>query len=110
MAKDKLTSQKDAEEWLGVALERAPKVYLTEGVHIEPDLYAEDERIVCEIYAHIVGMKSGQADKISADILKMLLLERVKGVRFRKIIVIVDERVEKYLKDKSSTAESIRQF
>lgn len=40
----------------------------------------------------------------------MLLLEKSKGVQFRKIIVVADERVEKYLKGKSFIAESIRQF
>lgn len=40
----------------------------------------------------------------------MLLLEKSKGVEYRKAIVIVDDSVEKYLNGKSFIAESIRQF
>ena len=48
--------------------------------------------------------------KISQDILKLLLLDKSKDVSYRKIITIVDDTVEKYLKGKSFIAESIRQF
>ncbi|MGF0018848.1 hypothetical protein [Sporofaciens sp. SGI.106] len=98
------------EEWLGCLFERNTKVYLSDGVHIEPDMYSEKDKIICEIYAHIGKLKVGQQHKISQDILKMLLLEKSKGVQFRKIIVVADERVEKYLKGESFIAESIRQF
>lgn len=57
-----------------------------EGVHIEPDLYSEIEKIVCEIYAHIGNLKVGQQHKVSQDILKMLLLDKCKGVRYRKVV------------------------
>ena len=86
------------------------KVSLGDGVHIEPDLYSEEERIICEIFAHIGALKVGQQHKISQDILKMLLLEKTTGFRYRKIIVVADEKVEKYLHGKSFVAESIRQF
>lgn len=99
-----------AEKWLDCKLERGAKVVLDEGVHIEPDLYSEDERIICEIFAHIGALKVGQKHKISQDILKMLLLEKSTGFQYRKIIVVADDNVEKYLHGKSFIAESIRQF
>ena len=40
----------------------------------------------------------------------MLLLEKSKGAMYRKVIVVADDKVEKYLKGKSFIAESIRQF
>ena len=40
----------------------------------------------------------------------MLLLEKSKGVKYRKLLVIVDATIEEYLKGKSFIAESIRQF
>lgn len=40
----------------------------------------------------------------------MLLLEKTKGIKYRKMIIIVDEKIEQYLKGKSFIAESIRQF
>lgn len=98
------------EEYLACPLKRNERVVLTEGVHIVPDLYSEKDRIVGEIFAHIGFLKVGQQHKISQDILKMLLLERIKGAKYRKMLVIVDDKIEEYLKGKSFIAESIRQF
>lgn len=71
----------EAENMLGCKFEHNAKVVIGEGVHIEPDLYSETEKIVCEIYAHIGNLKVGQQHKVSQDILKMLLLDKCKGVR-----------------------------
>ena len=98
------------EEELSCPLKRNEKVVLSEGIYIVPDLYSEKDRIVGEIFAHIGSLKVGQQHKISQDILKMLLLEKTKGVKYRKMIIIVDEKIEEYLKGKSFIAESIRQF
>ena len=78
------------EEWLGCPVERNVKVILSDGVHIEPDLYSEKDRVICEIFAHIGTLKVGQQHKISQDILKMLLLERSKNTTYRKVIEIAD--------------------
>ena len=98
------------EEYVSCSLKRNERVVLTEGVHIVPDLYSEKDRIVGEIFAHIGSLKVGQQHKISQDILKMLLLEKAKGVKYRKLLIIVDDKIEEYLKEKSFIAESIRQF
>lgn len=97
-------------KWLGCSLQQKVKVFLGDGVHIEPDLYSEDEKIICEIFAHVGALKDGQKHKISQDILKMLLLEKTTGVQYKKIIVVADDKVAKYLHGKSFIAESIRQF
>lgn len=99
-----------AEQLLGYSLVRNAKVSLGDGVHIEPDLYSETEKTVCEIYAHIGNLKVGQQHKVSQDILKMLLLEKNTGFMFRKIIFVVDDKVKRYLEGKSFISESIRQF
>lgn len=70
----------------------------------------EKDKIIGEIFAPIGFFKVGQKHKISQDILKMLLLEKTRGVKYRKILVVIDNRIEKYLKGKSFIAESIRQF
>ncbi len=98
------------EAWLDCSVEKNAKVVLSDGVHIEPDLYSEKDKIICEIYAHIGSLKGGQKHKISQDILKMLLLEKSKSAEYRKVIVVADDKVEKYLNGKSFIAESIRQF
>ena len=108
--KAEITIGDRVEEYVACPLKRSERVVLTGGVHIVPDLYSEKDRIVGEIFAHIGSLKVGQQHKISQDILKMLLLEKTKGVKYRKMLVIVDEKIEEYLKGKSFIAESIRQF
>ena len=108
--KAEITIGDRVEEYVACPLKRSERVVLTGGVHIVPDLYSEKDRIVGEIFAHIGSLKVGQQHKISQDILKMLLLEKTKGVKYRKMIIIVDEKIEEYLKGKSFMAESIRQF
>ena len=100
----------EIERILGCPLERNVSVQLADNIYINPDFYSNDQTIVGEIYAHVGTLKVGQQRKISQDILKLLLLDKSKDMSYRKIITIVDDTVEKYLKGKSFIAESIRQF
>ena len=79
------------EKELSCPLKRNEKVVLSEGIYIVPDLYSEKDRIVGEIFAHTGSLKVGQQHKISQDILKMLLLEKTKGIKYRKLLVIIDD-------------------
>ena len=72
--------------------------------------YSADNCIIGEIFAHIGKPKKAQDNKIANDILKMLLLEKIAGKHYRKIIVVCDEQEEKKLKGSSALSESIRQF
>lgn len=101
-----------AEELLGVTLEKNPKIFLADNAftYIQPDFYSEDNLIVGEIFAHIGKPKKAQDNKIANDILKMLLLEKITGQQYRKIIVVCDEAEKKKLEGLSALAESIRQF
>ena len=72
------------EKELSCPLKRNEKVVLSEEIHIVPDLYSEQDRIVGEIFAHIGSIKVGQKHKISQDILKMLLLEKIKALNTGK--------------------------
>ena len=101
---------REIERILGFPLERNVSVQLADNIYINPDFYSNDQTIVGEIYAHVGALKVGQKRKISQDILKLLLLDKSKDVSYRKIITVVDDTVEKYLKGKSFIAESIRQF
>ena len=102
----------EVERLLNIDLKENPKIYLADNryTYIEPDFYSEENNIVGEIFAHIGKPKKAQDNKIANDILKMLLLEKVKGKRYRKIIVVCDEMQENKLKGLSTLAESIRQF
>lgn len=100
------------EEILGVKLENNKKIFLADNsfTYIQPDFYSETELIIGEIFAHIGKPKKAQDNKIANDILKMLLLEKITGTHFRKIIVVCDEEEQKKLQGLSALAESIRQF
>ena len=101
---------REIERILGFPLERNVSVQLADDIYINPDFYSNDQTIVGELYAHVGTLKVGQQRKISQDTLKLLLLDKSKDMSYRKIITIVDDTVEKYLKGKSFIAESIRQF
>lgn len=100
------------EKMLGVILEKNKKIFLADNAftYIQPDFYSEESLIVGEIFAHIGKPKKAQDNKIANDVLKMLLLEKITGQQYRKIIVVCDEAEKKKLEGLSALAESIRQF
>ena len=100
------------EHILGMKLEKNKKLYLADNAftYIQPDFYSEADNVIGEIFAHIGKPKKAQDNKIANDILKMLLLEKITGRQFRKIIAVCDDLERKKLQGQSVLAESIRQF
>lgn len=100
------------EELLDIRLEKNRKIYLAHNAftYIQPDFYSEESRIIGEIFAHIGKPKKAQDNKIANDVLKMLLLEKITGQQYRKMIVVCDAAEQKKLYGQSALAESIRQF
>jgi hypothetical protein len=100
------------EKSLKIHLEKNPKLYLANNKYtcIQPDFYSAEHYVIGEIFAHIGKPKKSQDNKISHDILKMLLLEKSTGKTYRKILAVCDEQEWKKLTGKSVLAESIRQF
>lgn len=100
------------ETMLATKLEKNKKIFLADNAftYIQPDFYSEEDSIIGEIFAHIGKPKKAQDNKIANDILKMLLLEKITGKKFRKIIAVCDEAERKKLQGQSALAESIRQF
>ena len=100
------------EKALNISLEKNPKLCLVnnECTYIQPDFYSAEHCVIGEIFAHIGKPKKAQDNKISNDILKMLLLEKITQKQYRKIIVVCDELEEKKLRGASALSESIRQF
>lgn len=100
------------EELLSIRFERNKKIYLADNAftYMQPDFYSEEHCIVGEIFAHIGKPKKAQDNKIANDVLKMLLLEKVTGKQYRKILVVCDAAEKKKLEGQSVLAESIRQF
>ncbi len=99
-------------EQLQIELLKNAKISLSEDgiTYIEPDFYSEEFNVVGEIFAHIGKPKKAQDNKIANDILKMLLLEKVTGRTFRKILVVCDQKQKEKLKGRSALAFSIEAF
>lgn len=58
------------------------------------DAYADDRLpVLVEIFAHVGPCKAGQRRKLSRDMTKLLLAERLLGRRCRMLIAVVDEQV-----------------
>ncbi|MGN0106586.1 MAG: hypothetical protein ACI4A5_02665 [Hominilimicola sp.] len=100
------------QKWLNTELLETPKISLADNTftYMQPDFYSESASVVGEIFTHIGKPKKAQDNKIANDILKMLLLEKIRCKKYRKIIVVCDESEENKLKGTSVLAECIRQF
>lgn len=108
--------QLKAEKWileeanrkLGFSLIKPGCTYLDENkvVFVELDGIDWENRVICEIYAHIGPLKGGQPGKIAKDILKLHLVEdflkKNDKRRWRKYIFFADKQAEKNFKSSSS--------
>ncbi|MFC2119890.1 hypothetical protein ACFLQ4_02345 [Bacteroidota bacterium] len=72
-------------------LNLSSKKILIDDTLFQIDGYSEEPLILCEIYSRIGKMKVAQHNKIAKDILKMLLIEKMEGKQYRKIISFADE-------------------
>jgi hypothetical protein len=77
---------------------------------IRPDFYSDEHGIIGEVYAHIGSLKPPQKKKMLADILKMLLLEKLTNRTYRKIIVICDDEVLRAITGKSWGSACFKAF
>lgn len=100
------------QEKLKIKLEKNPKISVGDShlSYIQPDFYSKEYRIIGEIFVHIGATKKAQNNKISNDIMKMLLLDKKHNMLYRKIIVLCDDNVIKKLTGKSWLSECIREF
>ncbi|SHM94190.1 hypothetical protein [Ruminococcus flavefaciens] len=77
-------------------------VTLDSEVTIKPDVYSGDHKIIGEIHSHLGKLKPAQKHKVAADILKMLLNDKVKGKEFKKYIIVCSEEEQKQLLNEKS--------
>lgn len=77
---------------------------------IQIDGLNEKRRVACEAFARLGELKAGQKRKLGSDILKLLMLERVKGGEWRKILVVAGEETAAWLSGSSWQARAVREF
>jgi len=102
----------EIEKKLSLKLEANPKISIGSShlSYIQPDFYSEESKIVGEIFVHIGKTKKAQDNKISNDIMKMLLLEKKHNCNYRKILVFCDDAVTKKVTGFSWLSECIKEF
>lgn len=102
----------EIEKKLSLKLEANPKILI--GIshlsYIQPDFYSKEYKIIGEIFVHIGKTKKAQDNKISNDIMKMLLLEKKHNCNYRKILVFCDDAVIKKVTGFSWLSECIKEF
>ena len=69
---------------------------------IEPDFYSEERRMIGEVHSHLGKLKAAQKHKISNDILKMLLFEKIRNGTFKKSLLYAMKRNSKNCKERHS--------
>lgn len=62
-----------------------------DGTQFDFDGLSQDT--VYEVYAGIDRLRSGQQQKISQDVLKMVLYEKMVGRPIKKVIILVDQKI-----------------
>ena len=79
---------------------------------VEVDGYSDDKKEICEVYAHIGKLKSGQIHKVAQDILKLIFLDEILQVKHAKVLLFVDEDARKPFEDEGRKwiANSIQKF
>lgn len=94
----------------GMSFQIDPRISIGNST-IVPDFYSEEEKILGEVYAHIGKPNVGQINKLSRDILKMILCSDSKDYEVKKVMLVCDTEIEKYLRESSSwLSECIRRF
>lgn len=97
---------------LGLVLLSNPRIPINteRSIFMQPDFYSREHQVIGEIHIHAGRIKGSQPDKIAADILKMLLHDRVFNCQFQKYIVVCSQEEYAQLNGNSTLAEAIRQF
>ncbi len=109
--------QREAEEYmrdqlslrLGRPLHKA-RFRFDNGASVEVDGVLDDPFTLVEIWAHVGPPKSAQRQKVSHDILKLMLVERRAGRPAKKLIVMADPVTEAHFRGRRWIAEAMREF
>lgn len=86
------------------------KIRLNDKVFIEIDGFHEEEGIMVEVFSRIGKPKPAHYEKIANDILKLVMVEKLHETKYRKILAVCDDSVEKYLLGNSWKAHAVKVF
>lgn len=94
---------------LGLAL--APsRLTLNRQTSVQLDGLDESNQVACEIYARLGRLKGSQPDKVASDLLKLNLVEQVRGGTWRKILCFASAEAAKIVQGKSWLTAATARF
>ncbi len=96
-------------ESLGATLKKT-KVKLPDGEWLEVDGACQTPTILCEAWAHQGPPKPAQKNKVLADALKLLYVERLKSVPARKILLFGDRVAARRFQGENWMARAMESF
>src|SRR6266849_3663142 len=96
-------------EDLGASLKKK-EVELPGGEWLENDGVCETPMILCEAWAHQGPPKSAQKNKVLADSLKLIYVERLKSVPARKILLFGDKIAARRFQGENWMARALESF
>ncbi len=96
-------------ESLGTTLKKI-EVELPGGEWLEVDGVCESPMILCEAWAHQGMPKSAQKNKVMADALKLLYVERLKSAPARKILLFGDKVAARRFQGENWMARALESF
>ncbi len=77
---------------------------------IQIDGFSDNPKILCEAYARIGELKAAQAQKVSADVLKLLFVEKKLGGQWKKVLAFADEKTAQPFKSGSWHSKVVEEF
>ena len=96
-------------ESLGVCLEKK-EFKLPGGEWLELDGTCQSPLILCEAWAHQGSPKSAQKNKVLADALKLLYMERIASKTARKILLFADKGAARRFQGENWMASALEAF
>ena len=84
------------------------KVDLGNGCFANVDGINRENRFICEVYSRIGKLQAAQIEKVASDVLKLSVIERALGGKWRKAICFADETAAKVLRNRSWLAKAAR--
>ena len=86
------------------------EIQINDRSKVEIDGLNEDLSIMVEVFSRVGNLKPAHYEKIANDIMKLVMVEKIQGKTYRKILAVCDEAVEKYMLGTSWKAHAIKVF
>jgi|GEM_PF-2508224 len=81
-----------------------------DGVTAQVDGIDREKKILCEVNCHIGKLKPSQRDKVAADVLKLVFVDKALGGDWKKVLCFASEEAAVYCQGRSWMSAAIKQM